>query len=228
MKVNKGKGLATVDEVIHYGDEVLIQNRLPAPSTLKLAPLASSEKRKTLSKKLDTGNLPSCRGNKKKNVDSLTPSTTPIVVLNPATPTAKPVVPKVNASLLHPNAEPSNPSLKAPHFDNSLLKNLAEELRADIVEKDTRLNHLQKQNDELQFSLSKSEDEVIKELKTFNEFTDLLDKNCFVGFEDFCMDTIEAFPRVDFDSIKLPTIAKSSLLQTSSQGHCPQWFILVV
>ena len=32
------------------------------------------------------------------------------------------------------------------------LKNLAEELRADIVEKDTRLDHLQKQNEELRSS----------------------------------------------------------------------------
>lgn len=31
------------------------------------------------------------------------------------------------------------------------------------------------------------------------------------------MDAVEAFPGVDFDSIKLPTIAESSLLQTSSE-----------
>lgn len=89
------------------------------------------------------------------------------------------------------------------------LKNLAKELKADIVEKDTRLDHLQKQNDELKSSLSKSKDEVIKEFKTSSEFTDLLDKNYTVGFEDFRIDVVEAFPQVDFDSIKLPTTAET-------------------
>ena len=65
--------------------------------------------------------------------------------------------------------------------------------------------------------MSKSKDEVIKEFKTPKEFTDLLDENYAVGFKDFHMDAYESFPRVDFDSIKLCTVAKSSLLQTSSE-----------
>ena len=89
------------------------------------------------------------------------------------------------------------------------LKNLAEGLKVDILEKDTRLNHLQKQNDELSSLLSKSRDEVIKEFKTSSEFTDLLDKNNVASFENFRMDTIESFPGVDFDSIKLPIVARS-------------------
>lgn len=92
------------------------------------------------------------------------------------------------------------------------LKNLAEELRTDIVEVDTRLDHLQKQDDELRSSLSKSRDEVIKEFKMSKEFTNLLDENYVVGFEDFCMDAIESFPEVDFDSIKLCTVVEISLL----------------
>ena len=96
------------------------------------------------------------------------------------------------------------------------LKNLAEGLKVDILEKDTRLNHLQKQNDELSSLLSKSRDEVIKEFKTSSEFTDLLDKNNAASSENFRMDTIESFPGVDFDSIKLPIPAKSPLLQTGS------------
>ena len=95
------------------------------------------------------------------------------------------------------------------------LKNLAEGLKVDVLEKDTRLNHLQKQNDELSSLLSKSRDEVIKEFKTSSEFTDLLDKNNVASFENFRMDTIESFPGVDFDSIKFRTVAESSLLQTS-------------
>ena len=45
------------------------------------------------------------------------------------------------------------------------LKNLVDELRIDIVEKDTRLDHLQKQNKELRSSSSQAKDEVIKEFK---------------------------------------------------------------
>ena len=45
------------------------------------------------------------------------------------------------------------------------LKNLAEEFRIDIVEKDTRLDHLQKQNKELRSSSSQAKDEVIKQFK---------------------------------------------------------------
>ena len=56
---------------------------------------------------------------------------------------------------------------------------------------------------------------MIKEFKTSKEFTDLLDENYAVGFEDFHMNTIESFPGVDFDSIKFRTVAESSLLQTS-------------
>lgn len=80
-----------------------------------------------MSKKLDIGNLPSCRGNKKQKVDSSMPSTTPVVVLNPAAPTAKPMVPKIYASLTRPDAKPSNPSLKAPLSDDSPLTLLRSE-----------------------------------------------------------------------------------------------------
>ena len=97
------------------------------------------------------------------------------------------------------------------------LKNLAEELRTDIVEKDTRLDHLQKQNEELRSSSSQSRDEVIREFKSFKEFTDLLDANYVAAFEDFRMDTIKLFPKTNFDSIKLHTATESSLCQTGSR-----------
>jgi len=67
-----------------------------------------------MSKKLDTGNLPSRRGNKKQKVDSSTLSTTPVVVLNPATPVAKTTISKVKDSLPHPGADSSNPSPAGP------------------------------------------------------------------------------------------------------------------
>lgn len=56
------------------------------------------------------------------------------------------------------------------------------------------LNHLQKQNDEFNSSLSKAKDEATKEFKTSSKFTNLLDNNYVVGFKDFRLDTTEAFP----------------------------------
>ena len=52
---------------------------------------------------------------------------------------------------------------------------------------------------------------MIKEFKMSKEFTDLLDENYATGLDDFCMDTIESFLGVDFDSIKLRIIVESSL-----------------
>ena len=97
------------------------------------------------------------------------------------------------------------------------LKNLVEELRRDKVEEDTCLDHLQNQNEELRPSLSQSKDEVLRDFKSFKEFIDLLDANYAMGFEDFCMDTLELFLEVDFDPIKLRTAAESFLLQMSSR-----------
>ena len=97
-------------------------------------------------------------------------------------------------------------------------QNLIAELRADIVEKDTRLDHIQKKNDELSTSLSKAKEDAIAEFKVSKAFTDLLDCNYAAGFEDFRMDAVENFPEVDFISIKLNlNAATSSLLQTSSE-----------
>ena len=97
------------------------------------------------------------------------------------------------------------------------LKNLVEELKAHIVEKDTRLDHLQKKNDELNTFLENAKKDTIEEFRTSSKFIDLLDRNYAVGFEDFCMDVMEHFPGVDFSSIKLSIGAASSLLQTSSE-----------
>ena len=41
------------------------------------------------------------------------------------------------------------------------LQNQIEELKADAIEKDTRLNHFQKRNDELSALLKKSKDDAI-------------------------------------------------------------------
>ena len=97
------------------------------------------------------------------------------------------------------------------------MQNLVEELKADIVEKDTRFDHLQKKNDELSTLLSKAKEDTVMEFKASKQYTDLLDANYVAGFEDFHMNVKERFPEVGFSSIKLNIGAASSLLQTSSE-----------
>ena len=67
-----------------------------------------------MSKKLDTCNLPSHQGNKKKKVDSSTPFTTPIAVLDLVASVAKPTISKGEGSLSRPNVDSSNPSPARP------------------------------------------------------------------------------------------------------------------
>ena len=95
------------------------------------------------------------------------------------------------------------------------LQNLVEELKVDIVDKDTQLNYLQKRNDELSTLLNKAKEDAVVEFRAFKQFTDLLGINYAARFEDFRMDAMENFPEVDFSSIKLNLGVASSLLQTS-------------
>ena len=92
------------------------------------------------------------------------------------------------------------------------LKNIVEEFKVDAIEKDTRLDHLQKKNDEIYILLKEGKGEAIKEFKASSKFTDLLDGNYAAKFEDFHMDTMEHFPEVDFSPIKLNIRVASSLL----------------
>ena len=81
------------------------------------------------------------------------------------------------------------------------LKNLVKELKADIVEKDTRLDHLHKRNDKLSTLLENAKKDVVVEFRASKQFTDLLDMNYVVDFEDFRMDAMECFPEVDFSPL---------------------------
>ena len=100
-----------------------------------------------------------------------------------------------------------------------VLQNLIEELKTDVIEKDTRLDHLQKRNDELSALLEKAKGDVVAEFKASKQFTDMLDRNYVAGFEDFRMDATKKFLEIDFNSIKLNLsgAATSSFLQTSSE-----------
>ena len=98
------------------------------------------------------------------------------------------------------------------------LQNLVEELKANAVEKDTRLDHLQRENDELSTLLSNATVDAVAEFKSSTEYTKLLDANYAASFEDFRMEAMENFPEVDFSSIKLNLAAATSfLLQASSE-----------
>ena len=98
------------------------------------------------------------------------------------------------------------------------LRNFNEELKTDVLEKDTRLDHLQKKNNKLSALLEKAKGDVVAEFQVSKQFTDLLDKNYAAGFEDFRLDAAENFLNLNFSTIKLNLgVVTSSLLQTSSE-----------
>jgi len=63
--------------------------------------------------------------------------------------------------------------VKRLSFEVRELKNLTEELRTNIVDKESRLDHLQKKSDKLASSLSKAKDEAVNEFKASSEFSKL-------------------------------------------------------
>ena len=99
--------------------------------SVETRPPTSSEKRKTMSKKVVTGNLPNHWGNKRPKIDSSTSSKTLVIVLDPTTPLAASVQPpvafKVNTPLPRPDIEPSSSSPKAPPPEDGLMTLLRSE-----------------------------------------------------------------------------------------------------
>ena len=65
--------------------------------------------------------------------------------------------------------------------------------------------------------LEKAKGDEVAEFKASKQYTDLLDTNDTMGFEDFRIEAMENFLEVDFSSIKLNLggATTSSLLQTS-------------
>ena len=60
--------------------------------------------------------------------------------------------------------------------------------------------------------LEKAKGGAVTEFQASKQFTDMLDKNYAVRFEDFRLDTAENFPNLDFSSIKLNLSATTSSL----------------
>ena len=93
------------------------------------------------------------------------------------------------------------------------LKNKVEELKADNIEKDTRIVYLEGQVS----GFVKAREEAIASFKKFDEYKSRLDSYYETGYEDFRVDAKETFPDLNFDSFKLPLTTESSMLQTSSE-----------
>ena len=90
-------------------------------------------------------------------------------------------------------------------------------LKADSVEKETRIVHLEGQISAFNSSLEKAREEAIVAFKKSDKYKNRLDSHYAAGYEDFRADAKEAFPDLDFDSLKIPLATKSSLLPTSSE-----------
>ena len=97
------------------------------------------------------------------------------------------------------------------------LKDEVEELKADAIEKDTRVTYLEGQVSRLTSSLEKAQEEAISAFKKSDEYKNRLDSHYAAGYEDFRADAKEAFPDLNFDSFKLPLATESSVLGTSSE-----------
>ena len=88
------------------------------------------------------------------------------------------------------------------------LKNKVEELKADNIEKDTRIVYLEGQVS----GFVKAREEAIVSFKKSDEYKSHLDSYYAAGYEDFHVDAKETFPDLDFDSFKLPLATESSML----------------
>ena len=53
------------------------------------------------------------------------------------------------------------------------MQNLIEELKPDIIEKDSCLDHLQKKNDELRTVIKRAKEDAVMEFKASKQYTDL-------------------------------------------------------
>ena len=103
------------------------------------------------------------------------------------------------------------------HGVETQLKNEVEELKADSVEKETRIVHLEGQILAFDSSLEKAREEAVTAFKKSNEYKNRLESHYAAGYENFHADAKEGFLDLDFDSLKIPLAMESSLLPTSSE-----------
>ena len=103
------------------------------------------------------------------------------------------------------------------HGVETKLKNKVKELKADSVEKETHIVHLEGQISAFNSSLEKACEEAVTAFKKSDEYKNRLDNHYAVGYKDFRAYAKEAFPGLDFDSLKIPLAMESSLFLTSSE-----------
>ena len=92
------------------------------------------------------------------------------------------------------------------------LRNEVEELKADSIEKETHINHLEVKVQGFTSSLENAQKEAIATFMKSNDFTNCLNCHYVASYEDFRSDAQEAYPEIYFDSFKIPTKAENSLL----------------
>ena len=95
------------------------------------------------------------------------------------------------------------------------LKDEVEELKADSIEKETHITHLEGKISKFNSSLDKAREEAVAAFKKSDEYKNCLDNHYAAGYEDFHADAKEAYPDLDFDFFKIPLATESSLLPTS-------------
>ena len=95
------------------------------------------------------------------------------------------------------------------------LKNLVEELKVDVVEKDICLDHLQTEATSSAPFLETLEEQLLGSSRRPASSLTSWTRTTLRVFEDFHMDAIEHVLEVDFSPIKLHIAVESSLLQTS-------------
>ncbi|XP_030935860.1 uncharacterized protein LOC115960962 [Quercus lobata] len=97
------------------------------------------------------------------------------------------------------------------------LKDEVEELKADSIEKETHITHLEGKISKFNLSLEKACEEVVAAFKKSDEYKNHLDSYYATSYKYFHADAKEAYPDLDFDSFKIPLATESSLLPTSSE-----------
>jgi len=90
------------------------------------------------------------------------------------------------------------------------LKDEVEELKADFIEKETRIAHLEGKVSKFNSSLEKAREEAIATFKKLDEYKNRLDSHYAAGYEYFSVDAKEAYPDLGFDSFKIPLAKESS------------------
>ena len=92
-----------------------------------------------------------------------------------------------------------------------------EELKVDSTKKETHITHLEVKVQGFTSSIEKAHKEVVAAFMKSNKFKNHLDRHYAAGYKDFRSDAKEAYLEMDFNSFKIPTATKNSLLLTSSQ-----------